>query len=102
MVNILKAFVKDSKKAHRIARQNLHCATKRQKSHYDTKATMSKLKIGEAVYYMGVYRKEGVCPKLQPVYTGPHLIVQTINELNYRIQLDVNGSEKLVHSDQIP
>lgn len=29
-------------KAHRIARQNLDRATKRQKSHYDMKATMSK------------------------------------------------------------
>ncbi|KAJ8309916.1 hypothetical protein KUTeg_011781 [Tegillarca granosa] len=76
-------------------------ATKRQKSHYDMKATMSKLKIGEAVYYMGVYRKEGVCPKLQPVYTGPHLIIQKINELNYKIQLDVNGCEKVVHIDKL-
>ncbi|KAJ8309915.1 hypothetical protein KUTeg_011780 [Tegillarca granosa] len=88
-------------KADRIARHNLDRATKRQKSHYDMKATMSKLKIGEAVYYMGVYRKEGVCPKLQPVYTGPHLIIQKINELNYKIQLDVNGSEKVVHIDKL-
>lgn len=50
---------------------------------------------------MGVYRKEGVCPKLQPVYTGHHFIIQKINELNYKIKLDVNGSEKVVHIDKL-
>ena len=40
-------------------------------------------------------------PKLQPAYSGPFLVKRKITELNYLLQLDASGLERLVHHNKL-
>jgi hypothetical protein len=46
-------------------------------------------------------RKEGISPRLQALYIGPCLITQKLNYINYEIQLDGQGTRKVVNHDKL-
>ena len=60
--------------AHSIARKRLKVCAKRQKELYDSKLQVNKYKEGDGIWYLQVKRREALCPKLIPPYTGPFLI----------------------------
>ena len=88
-------------KAHDIARQNLHAATKKQKDIYDLRQLTHIYQQGEVVWYLNVNRKEGVCPKLQMPYDGPAIIVKKLSILDYVIQIDASGKLRVLHHNRL-
>jgi len=87
--------------AHEYARQNLHKVALKQSAKYDAKASLNTYKVGDLVWYLAESRSEGLCPKLQPLYQGPAVVVKKMNDLNSVIQLDKKGTKRLVHHDKI-
>lgn len=89
------------KRAHEIVRQNLKRSAMRQKAYYDVKATLNSFKTGDLVWYLNEVRKVGLCEKLQALYIGPVLVISPKGPRDYVIQLDKQGTRKLVHQDKL-
>ena len=87
--------------ARSIARKRLNVCAKRQKELYDSKLQFNKYKEGDIIWYLQVKRKEALCPKLTPPYTGPFLIKKRISDQNFIVQFSDDGKEKVVHHDKL-
>ncbi|CAG2193224.1 unnamed protein product [Mytilus edulis] len=98
-------FVHNSKgrleKAHIVARKHLANNAQRRKNYYDNKVNLVIYQNFDKVWYLHGTRKEGISPKLQPLYMGPCLITRKLNDLNYKIQLDSTGTCKVVNHDKL-
>ena len=88
-------------RAHQVARKHLEINMKRRKDYYDTRANLILYKENDRVWYLNENRKEGVCQKLQPLYLGPCVVTKKLSDLNYEIQLDRNGTRKVVNHDKL-
>jgi len=88
-------------KAHEIARKHLKRAAEKQSASHDVKLSMKSYQTGDLVWYQAENRKEGITPKLQPLYKGPAVVLRKVNELNFLIQLDRRGSKYLVHHNKL-
>ncbi len=88
-------------RAHELARQHLHRAARKRSSQHDIKLCAKPYKPGDLVWYLTENRKEGISPKLQPLFQGPCLVLNKLSELDYRIQLDHQGTIKVVHHDKL-
>ena len=88
-------------KAHRVARKHLSSNAKRRKDYYDLKSNLISYEIFDKVWLLNESRKEGVSPKLQPLYSGPCLVTQKLNDINYEIQLNAQGNRKIVNHDKL-
>ena len=62
---------------------------------------MIKYQVNDRVWYLNENRKEGICPKLQPSYIGPCLVTKKLNDINYEIQIDGQGTCKIVNHDKL-
>ena len=62
-------------KAHEVCRNHLSLAAKRRKTRYDVKQNLKRYQPGDAVWLRNEKRLEGVCPKLQPAFEGPFVVV---------------------------
>ena len=87
--------------AHEIARNHLASAAKRRKGIYDTKVALNRYETGDMDWCCAEARKVRVMPKLEPAYDGPYLIKRKISEINFLLQLDKTGKEKLVHHNKL-
>lgn len=56
----------------------------------------------DKVWYLNESKHEGVCPKLQPLFTGPCLVTKRFNDLNFEIQLDYKTFEIVNHNKLKP
>ena len=81
-------------KAHAITCEHLNTGMQRQKEHYDTKCTGHKYFPGDIVAEM---RTEGSCPKLQPPFSGPYIILRCYNNMHFCIQLTKEGKQRVIH-----
>ena len=88
-------------KAHKVCRDNLNCKLKRQKEIYDRKQIFTKYEKGDLVWYLQNQRKESICPKLQMPYSGPFLVIERMNNQNYKIQFSKCGKNQIVHHDKL-
>ena len=84
--------------AHEFARKHLQKAAERQKRNYDAAAKYRKFPIGTWVWY---YYPPKAQQKLGRGWTGPYLVVETITDVNFRIQEKPGGRTRIVHMDQI-
>ncbi len=87
--------------AHSIAREHLAIAAKRHKAVYDAKISVNKYTAGDAVWCLAESRKVGVAPKLERTYAGPYLVKQAVTDVNFILQMDKHGREKLVHHNKL-
>jgi len=87
--------------SHAIARDHLKQASTKQRANYDVKVSFYSFRPGDLVWCLNESRKEGVCPKLQPTFKGPYLVLKKVSELDYRIQLDRYGTTRLLHHDKL-
>jgi hypothetical protein len=85
-------------KAHEIARKNL---AKRRKDFYDIKSKLTLYKEADKVWVRNENRKEGECHKLQPLYVGPYIITHKLNDLNYKVQIDEKGKDKVLNHNKL-
>ena len=87
--------------AHEVARRHLGVASKRSKDAYDMKISYQPYKQGDAVWCLEESRKVGVTEKLQSIYAGPFLIRRKLSDINFVLQLDKLGKERVVHHDKL-
>lgn len=87
--------------AHDIARKHMQIAAKRNKDLYDVKVALNKYNMGDVVWLLNETRHKGVCPKLEMVYEGPYIIKHKVSEMNFVVQFDKKGKQKLVHHNKL-
>lgn len=88
-------------RAHDIARKYLGRSSKRSKELYDSKLSFHKYKVGDIVWCLKEARKVGVTPKLEKTYQGPFLIKEKYSDLNFVLQFDESGDERVLHHDKL-
>ena len=88
-------------RAHDVAWKHLGRSAIGTKEHYDTKCTLTKYKCGDLVWYATDIKQLHLAPKLQVPFEGPYLILGKISDLDYCIQLDAKGNQKVVHHDKL-
>ena len=69
--------------------------------YYDCKASILSYHSGDLVWLLNEQRRVGVATKLQPTYCGPYLVVLKLGAVNYLIQLDKAGKQRVVHHDKL-
>ena len=62
---------------------------------------MTKYKHGDLVWYATDIKQLHLAPKLWIPFEGPYLILEKISDLDYYIQLDAKGKQKVVHHDKL-
>ena len=86
---------------HDIARNNLKRAANYRKTNHDLRIALRTFSKGDLVWFRNERRSKGRCPKLQSIWFGPCVVLQKLNDLNYRIQLNGSGSSKVVHIEKL-
>jgi len=87
--------------AHQVARQHLAVTTKRHKEIYDRRQCLHKYEQGDFVWLLEESRKPGVMHKLEMSYEGPFIVKQALSNVNFRLQLDRHGKEKVVNHNKL-
>jgi hypothetical protein len=73
-------------KAHQVAREHLQTASKRQKESFYAKKSLTLYSVGDSIWLLSEMHRKHECPKLQPNYIGPCVVLKKISDLNYMIQ----------------
>ena len=55
----------------------------------------------DIVWYLHETKKIGISPKLQTVYDKPFVVIKTLGDVNYRIQMNKEGKTKVVHHNKL-
>ena len=87
--------------AQEIARAKMTKQMVAQKRHYDANVRLVPYKEGDIVWLHNPARKRGRSAKLSRPWTGPYLIVQKINDVNFRIQASPRSRQQVVHADRL-
>ena len=87
--------------AHEVARHHLASSTKRQKEYYDSRCFFHTYKPGDLIWWETHHGQLEITPKLRNPYEGPYLILKKLNDLNYVIQLDQKGTQRVVHCNKL-
>ena len=87
--------------AHEIARKHIGASAIRTKEIYDVKLLVNCYSEGDAVWCLLENKKLGVSHKLESTYDGPFMIRKKISDINYILQLDKYGKEKVVHHNKL-
>ena len=87
--------------AHEVARKHLAVAHRRQKDNYNNKLCEYSYESGDAVWMLNETRKVGVNQKLQPTYIGPIVVLQKLDNLLYRVQIDARGQQRIVNHNKM-
>ena len=72
--------------AHERAREHLKTAQRRQKDYYDRCVAGDEIKVGDHVYLHVPVIKSGQTKKLRSPWHGPHVVVEEISDVTYRIE----------------
>ena len=83
------------------SQEKLSRSAKRRKDFSDIKSKLTLYKEADKVWVKNQNRKEGECPKLQPLYVGPYSITITLNDLHYKVQIDEKGKDKVLKHDKL-
>ncbi len=87
--------------AHDVASRHLASNAKRSKERYDVNISYHNYEIGDVVWFLHETRKIGTAPKLEQKYDGPYIVKWRRSAVNFLVQLDDAGTEKLVHHDKL-
>ena len=88
-------------KAHDVTRLHLDKVAERQKEHYDLNVQFVSYKVGDLVWLLNEVRELGVCPKLQPAFTGPYVVSGKLGPATIELQLDQHGKKRVIHHDKL-
>ncbi|KAK3933118.1 Pyruvate dehydrogenase E1 component [Frankliniella fusca] len=72
---------------HHEVRDRAAAVVLRQKERYDIRARRRTFQVGNKVWLFDLQRRVGRCSKLQSWWTGPHVILDILNDVTARIQL---------------
>lgn len=85
---------KTREKAHEVTRKHLAADSKRRKDFDDNKSSLVSYEKFDKVWYLNEVKREGVSPKLQPLFIGSYLIIRKHNDLTYQIQIEFAKKQK--------
>ncbi|XP_052281178.1 uncharacterized protein LOC127878690 [Dreissena polymorpha] len=88
-------------KAHEVARKHLEAAARRSKDVYDARLSFHHYEVGDAVWLLHETRRVGVSAKLEKAYDGPFVVKAKVSAVNFVIQMDSRGSDKLIHHNKL-
>ena len=88
------------RKADERVRADLNHVKRRQKHHYDRKATKGKASAGDFVWLQSRMRKRGMSKKLANRWTGPYLVIKKLSDVIIRIQHSPKSKPTVVHLDR--
>jgi transposase InsO family protein len=100
-VDYVAALKEKMHHAHQVAREHLSVATKRQKEIYDKRQCVHSYEPGDFIWLLEESRKPGITHKLEMSYEGPFVVKQSLSNVNFRIQLDRHGKEKVVNHNKL-
>ena len=86
---------------HDVARKYLGRNAARMKESYDAKRDLTHYKPGDLVWYANSGSQLDLAPKLRVPFQGPYLILAKIGDLDYKIQLDAKGKQKVVQHNKL-
>ena len=87
--------------AYERVRKQLKQSAIRQKTHFNKKATGTRIKAGQFVWLSKKATKPGMSPKLETRWEGPYLVVKQLSDVVFRIQHNgPRGMQKVVHYDR--
>ena len=81
--------------------EHLGIAAERRKQTYDMSVRSKQFEIGQRVWYHYPQRYRFKSPKWQKLYTGPHVVIKKLGELNYVIKSCNSRREILAHVDKL-
>ena len=82
------------------AREKLGDTLHSRKRTYDRKLHVDTYDVGDLVYLLNSAGKVGQSRKLQPVYTGPHLIVKKLSDILFTT-VNSRGRQQVIHHDRM-
>ncbi len=86
---------------HEFAQAHLQIRSDQMKRRYDLSLSCPLLEAGDATWLYNPQRRKGLTPKLQRPWQGPYVIINRINDLVYRIQLNPTAKPKVVHRNRL-
>ena len=89
------------REAHEAARVHMSERMVSQKRQYDRNVRLIEYHPGNVVWLYRPVTKRGKSPKLFRHWTGPFLIQDRINQVNYRIQASPRSKAHVVHADRL-
>ena len=82
----VKSLAESLQEVHRIARDNLRMAQRRQKRDYDLRTFQRTYSVGDIVLKLDSATKVGQCPKLKPPWKGPYIVNKVLSPVLYVIK----------------
>ena len=86
---------------HWKVREQLQTTTVINKRYYDLKATKTRYKIGDWVWFYKPRHLPSRCPKWERLYSGPYRIMKTFNNVNVVIQQSASSQPIVTHIDKL-
>jgi hypothetical protein len=86
---------------HDLTRTHILVASDRMKTRYELKANTAGFRERDLVWLFNHQWKKDRCPKLQPSWEEPFIVVKRINDVVYRIQGHPRAKMKVVHLDRL-
>ena len=71
---------------HQLMRNYMDVKKERQKTYYDRNRYEASYKVGEEVLVFNPEVKKGETRKFNSFYRGPNIIVEIINDLNFKVE----------------
>ena len=86
-------------RAHEVTREHLGQRARRQTQ--DGRQPPKTYSPGDLVWYLTEMGQVAITPKLRVPYKGPVLVLRQVTPLNYIIQLDEKGTQRLIRHDKL-
>lgn len=97
-----EALIPSLQKVFSVVHKNLIKASEIQERYREKSAVIKDLKVGDAVWLYTPAIKPNRCKKLSKLNSGPFLIIEKMNEVNYKIAPESNLSKtQVVHVDRL-
>ena len=68
---------------------------------YDAKWRLAHYKPGDLILYCTESSQLDIVHELRVNFQGPYLVLTKVEDLDYRTQCDVKGTQKAVHHDKL-
>ena len=81
------------------AHERMKVKMRTQKEHFDRRARQPAFKVGDWVWVHDPKRKQGICPKLQPQWTGPWIVSKKRNEVLFEVKM--GRRKRLLHANRL-
>jgi len=87
-----------SSQSFELARRNMKASAERQRRNYDANASLPCFRVGDWVWHFYPPRAK---EKLGKPWRGPYLVVETVSDVNVRIQEQARSKSQVVHTDSL-